>query len=71
VTAHGGRYVVRGGKVDTLEGDWRPGRVVLLEFPSAEKAHAWWNSEMYRPAKALRHETAKADMIVVECLERT
>jgi uncharacterized protein (DUF1330 family) len=38
VTAHGGRYVARGGKVTALDGDWRPGRVVVLEFPSAEKA---------------------------------
>lgn len=70
VTAHGGRYVVRGGQVDTLEGDWRPGRVVVLEFPSADQARAWWNSETYRPAKAIRHATAKTDMILVECLDR-
>jgi uncharacterized protein (DUF1330 family) len=66
VAAHGGKYVARGGKVTTLEGDWRPGRIVVLEFPSAEKAKAWWDAADYRKARAIRHESAKSRMIVVE-----
>lgn len=66
VGAHGGRYVARGGKVTTLEGDWRPGRIVVLEFPSAEKAKAWWDSPDYRKARTIRHACAKSRMIVVE-----
>ena len=66
VTAFDGRYLVRGGKVTKLEGDWTPARFVLLEFPSVERAKEWWNSDLYRPIKAIRHATAKSKMIVVE-----
>lgn len=66
VTAHGGRYVARGGKVTTLEGGWKPGRMVVLEFPSAEKAKAWWGSPEYGKARGIRHECAKTRMIIVE-----
>ena len=66
VAAHGGRFIVRGGKVDSLEGTWSPKRFVVVEFPSVEKAKAWWNSPEYAPAKKLRQETAKSQMIVVE-----
>lgn len=66
VAAHGGKYVVRGGAVETLEGTWRPGRIVVLEFASAERAKQWWASEAYRPAKALRHTCAAAGMILVD-----
>lgn len=61
-----GRFLVRGGKVETLEGDWSPKRLVIVEFPSVEKAKAWWNSAEYEEAKALRQATAKTRMIVVE-----
>jgi uncharacterized protein (DUF1330 family) len=63
---YGGRFVVRGGKVQTLEGDWAPKRFVMVEFPSVEKAKAWWASEEYKDAKALRQATSKTQMIVVE-----
>ena len=66
VTAFGGRYLVRGGNVTQLEGDWMPGRFVILEFPSAAKAREWWNSDLYRPIKAIRHATATSRMILVD-----
>ena len=66
VAAFGGRYLVRGGAVTSLEGDWNPGRFVLLEFPSAARAKEWWDSELYRPIKAIRHATARSQMILVE-----
>jgi len=66
VAAYGGKYVARGGKVDTLEGAWRPGRVVVLEFPSADRARQWWGSSEYRPAKELRQACARTRMILVE-----
>jgi len=66
LTAHGGKFVVRGGACETLEGDWRPKRIVVLEFPSVARAKAWWASDEYRAAKALRQRTAKSKMIVVE-----
>jgi uncharacterized protein (DUF1330 family) len=67
--AYGGRFVVRGGKVETLEGDWAPKRFVMVEFPSVERAKAWWASEEYAEAKALRQATAKTQMIVVQGVE--
>jgi uncharacterized protein (DUF1330 family) len=63
---YGGRFVVRGGAAETLEGDWSPRRIVVLEFPSAEKAKEWWGSPEYAPAKELRQATAHTRMILVE-----
>ncbi|HEX8161304.1 MAG TPA: DUF1330 domain-containing protein [Pyrinomonadaceae bacterium] len=62
---YGGRFIVRGGEVEALEGDWRPKRLVILEFPTAARAKAWWASEEYAEAKALRQATARTRMIVV------
>jgi uncharacterized protein (DUF1330 family) len=57
--------VVRGGETEVLEGDWRPGRLVILEFPSPEAAKQWWASPEYAPAKAIRQRIAKTNMILV------
>lgn len=65
LAAYGGRFLVRGGEAETLEGGWEPKRVVILEFPSAERARAWWDSEEYAEAKALRQATAHTRMILV------
>lgn len=62
----GGRFLVRGGKTHTMEGDWTPARFVLVEFPTVEQAKAWWASEEYAEAKALRQATAESQLIVVE-----
>lgn len=61
-----GKFVVRGGASETLEGTWKPGRMVILEFPSMQKARAWWASEGYAPAKALRQSASVTQMILVE-----
>jgi uncharacterized protein (DUF1330 family) len=61
-----GKFVIRGGPVQVLEGDWKPGRFVMLEFPTTEKAEAWWSSEIYAPAKAIRQSCSEAKMILVE-----
>jgi uncharacterized protein (DUF1330 family) len=66
LAAYDGRFLVRGGKVETLEGDWSPKRFVVVEFPSVERAKAWWNSPEYEGAKKLRQATATTQMIVVE-----
>ncbi len=61
-----GKFIVRGGPTETLEGDWNPGRIVVLEFPSAEKAKSWWSSNGYAPAKAIRQAASISRMILVE-----
>ena len=61
-----GKFIVRGGQTETLEGEWNPGRIVVLEFPSMEKAKAWWSSAGYAPAKAIRQSASDTKMIVVE-----
>lgn len=66
IEAFGGKFIVRGGKAETLEGDWAPGRIVVLEFSDYAQAKAWWDSEMYAPAKSIRQRAAKTQMILVE-----
>ena len=66
VHAHGGKYIVRGGKTEVLEGDWQPKRIVVLEFESTERAKEWLNCEEYREPRKMRHGTAKTNMILVE-----
>ena len=66
LAAYGGRFVVRGGACETLEGAWQPQRVVVIEFPSIPRAKQWWASAEYSAAKALRQRTAKTKMIVVQ-----
>jgi uncharacterized protein (DUF1330 family) len=66
VEKYGGKYIVRGGKSEVLEGDWRPKRVVILRFDSIARAKEWLNCEEYREPRKMRHRTAKTNMIVVE-----
>jgi uncharacterized protein (DUF1330 family) len=66
VAKYGGKFVVRGGQLEMLEGNWAPKRLVVIEFENAERAKQWWASEDYREAKALRQRTAQTNMIVIE-----
>lgn len=66
VAAFGGKYIARGGAVETLEGTWSPKRLVILEFPTSTQAKQWLNSQEYSAARQLRHQTATTNMIVVE-----
>lgn len=66
IAAYGGRYLVRGAATEILEGSWRPPRLVILEFESAERARAWWSSTEYAPAKVLRNSCADTRMLLVE-----
>jgi uncharacterized protein (DUF1330 family) len=68
IARHGGRYLVRGGATSVLEGDWRPKRVVVLEFPSLAAAKAFYDSPEYRAAREVRAGAAHMDMIAVEGL---
>lgn len=70
IEAYGGRYLARGGTTTVLEGEWAPKRVVVLEFPDAQRARDWWASPEYAPAKRLRQSSASADMLLVEGMAR-
>jgi uncharacterized protein (DUF1330 family) len=62
----GGRFVVRGGDYEVLEGDWNPNRIVVLEFENRQKAKDWYHSEDYREPKSIRHAASVGHMILVE-----
>ena len=66
VEQYGGKYIVRGGPTEVLEGDWKPKRIVVLEFESMQRAKDWLNSEEYREPRKMRHRTARANMILVQ-----
>lgn len=67
VAAAGGEYIVRGGRHETLEGDWQPARVAVLKFPTYEQAKAWYDGEAYRAARSRRAGTTEYfNMIVVD-----
>jgi uncharacterized protein (DUF1330 family) len=66
VAKHGGRYRVRGGAVDVLEGSWSPGRLVILEFPDRAAALGFYNDPAYAPLKKLRQTIAASAVALVE-----
>lgn len=66
IVPFGGKFIVRGGKTETLEGDWDFGRIVVIEFPNTGQAKSWWNSSEYAPAKKIRQNSATTKMILVE-----
>lgn len=66
VAAYGGKFVVRGGATTSLEGNWEPGRIVILEFPTSAQAKQWWESPEYAPAKALRQRSSTTKMLLAE-----
>jgi len=66
IAKYGGKYLVRGGATDTLEGDWAPARLVMLEFPTLEQARKWYHSAEYKPLLAMRLKAAKSKAILAE-----
>jgi len=66
VEKYGGKYIVRGGRTEVLEGNWRPKRIVVLQFESTQRAREWLNCEEYREPRKMRHRTAETKMILVE-----
>ena len=63
---YGGRFVVRGGAHQTVEGDWKPNRLVVLEFPSLEQAKRWYDSDEYREPKAMRLRAGRTNLVMVD-----
>ncbi len=66
ISAYGGRYLVAGGSVETIEGDWTPRRIIVIEFESLDRAKEWWMSAEYRELKELRRETSQAKILLVD-----
>jgi uncharacterized protein (DUF1330 family) len=63
---YGGRFLVRGGAHQTVEGDWKPARLVVIEFPSLADAQRWYDSEEYRGPKALRMRAGRTNVLIVD-----
>jgi uncharacterized protein (DUF1330 family) len=63
---YGGRFIARGGNVEVLEGDWRPNRLVIVEFPSMDHARQWWHSPEYTEARLIRQATSEGTLILLE-----
>ncbi len=68
IASYGGRYLARGGALETLEGEWNPERLVVLEFESMARLREWYDSPEYAPLKRLRQEAAVTQFVVVEGL---
>ena len=66
VHAGGGRFLVRGGELAVLEGDWQPPRLVMLEFEDLEAARRWYDSEAYQEARKLREGAARFRAVAVQ-----
>jgi uncharacterized protein (DUF1330 family) len=66
IAKHGGRFLARGGKVEVLEGDWQPRRLVVIEFPSMDAALGWYHSEDYQELAKIRWSASTANFVVVE-----
>jgi len=66
VARHGGRFIVRGGEIELLEGEWDTRRVIVIEFPDTAAARGWYESEDYAPLKTLRQSASDTNIILVE-----
>jgi uncharacterized protein (DUF1330 family) len=68
VAAYGGKYIARGGALETLEGSWHPTRITIIQFESVARAKEWFNSPEYAPMRAIRARTTRANLVVTEGL---
>ena len=66
VTKYGGKFIVRGGKIDAREGGWTPKRIVVVEFPSLAQAQKWYDSPEYAPLIKLRQKASNSRLVIVE-----
>ena len=66
IAKYGGKYVVRGGKVEPMEGGWSPKRLAVVEFPSLQQALKWYRSPEYAPLIKTRQKAARGKLIIVE-----
>jgi len=66
IAHYGGHYLVRGGPIEKLEGDWSPRAVVIVEFPDLEQARAWYRSPEYAHALEVRDQALGRNLILVD-----
>jgi uncharacterized protein (DUF1330 family) len=66
VTQYGGKFVVRGGDPETIEGDWPARRIIMLEFPDRAALKAWYDSPDYADLKGMRLASSSANVIAVD-----
>jgi uncharacterized protein (DUF1330 family) len=66
IEEYGGKYIVRGGTIEKAEGDWEPGRIVVIEFENMNQLKKWYHSQEYSGPMQLRHESSNAKIIFVE-----
>jgi uncharacterized protein (DUF1330 family) len=66
IAAYGGKYLIRGGATETVEGDWQPKRLVLLEFPTMERLRAFYDAPEYAPLKDLRLRSSRSTVVICE-----
>jgi len=66
IARYGGRYIVRGGAIDPVEGDWYPKHLVIVEFPDMERARQWYRSEAYAEALAVAEHALSRRLVFVE-----
>jgi len=66
VAQYGGQFLVRGGAIEVAEGDWQPGRFVVIQFPSIEQAKTWYNSPEYTTAREIRQRYSTGKLMFVE-----
>jgi uncharacterized protein (DUF1330 family) len=66
---YGGRFIVRGGATECVEGSWDAGRTVVIEFPSIEDARAWYHGDDYQQLARIRREASRADFVLVEGID--
>ena len=66
IEKYGGKFIVRGGQTEALEGDWQPGRFVILEFPGVEQARTWYSSPEYTAIIGIRHRASNSRMLLAQ-----
>ena len=66
IARYGGKYIVRGGKVEALEGGWSPKRIAVVEFPSMEQALKFYRSPEYAPLLRIRQKASRGKLVIVE-----
>jgi uncharacterized protein (DUF1330 family) len=69
IAQYGGRYLARGGAVESLEGSWAPRTIIVVEFASVEQARAWYRSPEYAAALEVRDEALSRNLILVEGID--